>query len=150
MKIIPLTQGKEALVDDEDYEYLKGRKWHAIRGHGATDNWKALGQWNGRHVQMHRLIMGVLDAPKGVLVDHINGNGLDNTRKNLRIVNSQQNMQNQRRGNGKFKGVRYRNGAWYASITKNLGKFETEEDAARAYNEAALLMYGEYAALNDV
>lgn len=95
MKRIPLTQGRSAIVDDADYEALTAHSWclsncsgicYAVRGCKIE----------GKHhtVLMHREIM---EAPKGMLVDHINGDGLDNRRCNLRLVTDSQNHFNQRK-----------------------------------------------------
>jgi len=101
---------------------------------------------------MHRLIMG---NPQGMEVDHINGNGLDNRRCNLRVVTTSQNQANQhaRRGRSSFKGVFKQRSRWRARIHVqqkgiNLGSFLTEEEAARAYDAAALHYFGEHACLN--
>lgn len=105
---------------------------------------------------LHRLIM---DCPKGLEVDHINHDNLDNRKNNLRIVTRKQNRYNTRRQVGsvsKFKGVWYykgRNKPWVASVNKDkkkysLGYFYTQEEAAIAYNKKALELFGEYACLN--
>ena len=104
---------------------------------------------------MHRLIMQAID---GQYVDHINGDGLDNRRENLRICTHAQNMQNQmpvRLGTSKYKGVSWDKVAkkWAAHINldgkpKKLGRFVAEEDAAKAYDSAAIEHYGEYARPN--
>ena len=103
---------------------------------------------------MHGLIM---PAPDGQFVDHINGNGLDNRRENLRLVTHQQNSFNQKHhgGSSKFKGVSIDriSGSWRAYITvdgkrKHLGRHGTEIDAAKAYDMAAKEFFGEYAKLN--
>lgn len=103
---------------------------------------------------MHRLI---LSAGEGDIVDHINGDGLDNRRSNLRIVTTQQNAFNQKHhgGSSRHKGVSYRSdtGTWRAYITMDgvrryLGNFASEDDAALAYNNEAARLFGEYAKLN--
>jgi hypothetical protein len=106
-------------------------------------------------ISMHRLIM---NPPEGVFVDHINGDGLDNRRENLRLVTRQQNMANSRKrhvGQSKYKGVsRARNSPkWRACIVVNkkqihLGTFDDELDAARAYDLKAVELYGEHAFTN--
>lgn len=107
---------------------------------------------------MHRLILG---APAGIGVDHRNGDGRDNRRLNLRLATRTQNAQNRSKNRDKtssrYKSVyaRRRKGPWYAQIrirgrNKHLGVFETEEEAALAYNRAAVEYFGEYARLNQI
>lgn len=115
--------------------------------------------FNAKHGRMHRFLMS---APEGVMVDHRNGDKLDNRRENLRLCSNSQNQANRRvtTGKSKFKGVVWQrrkigNGFWKAQITVNkkvmyLGAFKTDLDAAKAYNEAALLNFGDFAHLNDL
>jgi hypothetical protein len=95
MKKIPLTQGYFAIVDDSDFDMLNRVKWHANKGHNTFYAQRSVLQENGKwkNVQMHRVILGVHD-PK-IQVDHINGDGLDNRRCNLRSCTRSENMQNQ-------------------------------------------------------
>lgn len=150
-KEIPLTKGKVALVDDADYEWLMQWKWYAQeRGSGLT----YAGLPSGGPY-MHRLIM---NAPKGMQVDHCDLNGLNNQRNNLRLASQSQNLANrqkQKNNHSGFKGVVFdkkcRN--WKAEIKinkacKHLGNFQSITDAARAYDAAALELYGEFARLN--
>ncbi len=150
---ILLTQGKVALIDDEDYELVSQYKWYAHNRHGYwyathTDN------KNKKVISMHRLIMGV---PKEKLVDHQNRNTLDNRKENLRICTRSQNLMNQKRVNGtsKYKGVFWykRHSKWNAYISFNkkrlhLGYFENEIDAAKAYDKKAKELFGEFALSN--
>lgn len=150
---IPLTKGKFAIVDNEDYAYLSQWKWCYVAGGYAM---RAEGpRRNKQYVYMHRTITA---APAGVEVDHINGNGLDNRRSNLRLAIGNQNHRNKRKQPGKssqYKGVCWfaaRN-KWKASITVNykqmfLGDFDDEIEAAKAYDEAARRLFGEFALLN--
>lgn len=159
MKTIPLSKGHEAIVDEEDYEALAIFKWSAQEVPGKVYAKRAVGSGpRHRTLLLHRVITG---AEQHQLVDHINGNGLDNRRSNLRIANKSENGQNQRtkRANttSRYKGVHFyksRN-KWVAEIKhkgvrRSLGYFESEDDAARAYNAAAVETFGEFAALNEV
>ena len=146
MQEIPVTRGRVALVDSEDYHLVAGRKW-------CCSNGAPMRYDHGAPVYMHRLIM---DAPDGVEVDHINGDRLDNRRCNLRLCTHRQNLRNRKRqdnGSSRYKGVHKSAGKWRAQIgydgkTHHLGYFTDEADAARAYNEAASEHFGEFARLN--
>jgi len=152
-KEIPLTQGKVAIVDDEDFERLSQYKWcYATVGYAVRFE-----QVNGkrRGVFMHRQIM---QPPKDLEVDHINGDKLDNRRSNLRIVTRQQNRFNERPRKGtssKYKGVSWykQTRRWEAYIKingkkKRIGYFNDEIEAALAYDRAARELFGEYAKTN--
>lgn len=155
MKIIPLSQGYSAFVDDADYELLRQYKWHVfIRSHSKTKYAATIFyEPTKRSVLMHRLILTV---PIGKEVDHINGDGLDNRRCNLRLTDRAGNCQNrQKRGDG-YKGVKdNKYGRWEARIQFNkrslhLGTFDTAQQAAEAYNDAAVQYHGEFARLNVI
>lgn len=151
---IPLTQGKIALIDEEDAGLIGERSWSlaARREKNLTRNY-AQGFIGNRVVLMHRVIMG---ARKGQVVDHINLDGLDNRRCNLRIVTPSQNNQNQARrvtSSCGYKGVHKARNRWAARIHAdgeaiNLGNFLTPEDAARAYDNAARELFGEFGRFN--
>jgi hypothetical protein len=157
MKEIELTQGKTAVVDDEDFEWISAMgKWHAEKG---PNTWYAVKCLPTRHdpkrgtVRMHRLIMG---SPLSE-IDHWDGNGLHNWRSNLREATRTQNLSNalSRGGSSRYKGVSWykRDSGWYAQIKtegkrKHLGRFQSDIEAALAYDDAARLIFGEYAALN--
>jgi len=164
MKTISLTQGQVTLVDDENYEELSQRKWlaHYIN-RGKNENCYAMrsvylggGRKNKKYkpVKMQNEIM---NPPEGMVVDHINGNGLDNRKFNLRICTQQQNVQNSR-SKGKFKGAydskeKNRKKRWISKIglngkTIHIGHFKTEKEAARAYDKKAIELFGEFANLN--
>ena len=155
MKEIPLTQGKLAIVDDEDYVWLSQFNWHAV-GNYAVRRVRLNPPINGlrQGVQfMHRVIM---EAPHGVLIDHRNRNPLDNRRCNLRFATVSQNLMNMRKADAKrsrYKGVAYGKEGWQSQIMKDgqsrwLGYFASEIEAARAYDAAARELFGEFAFLN--
>jgi hypothetical protein len=151
---IKLTQGKFAIVDQEDFEKLNAHKWYAKRcGRNFYAHRK---NGAGATASMHRQIM---KPPTGYCVDHKNGDGLNNTRNNLRIVTIAENNYNKRKSlnvrSSKYKGVsidkrtnKWRAIIYYKYIKIHLGCFDNEEEAARAYDEAARELYGEYAMLN--
>lgn len=155
-KEIPLTQGKITIVDDDMYEYLSQWKWYAHRADCKAEKWYAH-RFEQRHlISMHRVILPV---PDELEVDHKDGDGLHNWRKNLREATRKQNAQNQKPHLGNsavFKGVYPRkNGIYTAHIgidgkASHLGSFDTPEDAAIAYNHAALKYFGPFAYFNDI
>ena len=155
MKQIPLTQGKFAIVDDEDYEYLMQWKWCVVRH--KKGRWYASTHINNKTIYMHRWL---IQNKPGKFTDHRNGNGLDNRRVNLRSCSPSQNGHNSKcraGGTSKFKGVSWdrRYSKWRASIgikykLYNLGRFVNEKDAAMAYNEKATKVFGEFAYLNII
>jgi len=135
-----------ALVDDEDYEnlidyrYRLNSKGYAIRSH-SVDGKEII-------VAMHRTIM---QPPTGLVVDHIDGNRLNNTRANLRVITQQQNLMNRRvfkNNSTGFKGVTFQHGKWHARIEKDgqaihLGFHDDLKTAALVYDCAAILLFGE-------
>lgn len=159
MREIPLTQGKVALVDDEDYERVVVTNWCAVKSEGGI--WYALSAitTNGRRIYplLHRFI---LNAPAGRKVDHKNRDGLDCRRENLRFATTSQNAMNMRRSRSSsspFKGVSFVNRSlskpWRAQIKINgkaihLHLHTTAEGAARAYDAKAKELFGEFARLN--
>jgi hypothetical protein len=158
-KEIKLTQGKVAIVDDEDFEELDKLKWFADK---QGDNYYAVRKSlriNGKYInqKMHRIITG---DKFGVHTDHINGNTLDNRRSNLRNCTHQQNMWNKpksKANNSGYKGVFYMKSSkmYRATITMNgktinLGTFYYIKQAAIAYNLAASKYHGEFANLNKI
>lgn len=159
MKLIPLTQGKFAQVDDEDYEWLNKFKWHAIKNREST--WYALnsayiGNYKIAHIAMHRMIMGLKPNSKPI-VDHKDRDGLNNQRLNLRFATYSQNGANKMAfGLSKYLGVHLMGRItkkWAATIQSGgkkiyLGCFEHEVDAAIAYDFAAIMLHGEFANIN--
>lgn len=152
--VIPLTQGKFAIISPEDYDRINQHKWTAIQ-HKRT--WYAVCNLAGHNVYLHRFI---LKAPKGIDVDHLNGDGLDCRRSNMRLATRSQNIANSRKRRGctsRWKGVNWHKatGKWLVRVTtKNvctcIGTFDDERAAAIAYNVAALRLVGEFARLNIV
>ncbi len=177
VRLIPLTQGKVAIVDAEDYDWLIQYKWHTNK---KTSGFYAATHKGAKLIYMHRLIMQNCPRPnrsshsatknstlrtqhypcrigKGIVVDHIDGNSLNNTKANLRICTNAQNHYNQRPrgGSSKYKGVSWYKTTkkWSAAIEKNnkqfhLGCFNNEKDAAMAYDAKAKELFGDFAYLN--
>lgn len=159
LKTITLTQGKVALIDDEDYERISKHNWCYNR---AINTAERAGHAKST-ILMHREVM---NAPANSEVDHRDGDELNNRRStNLRLCTHLQNSHNRRKAkmaSSKYKGVTFtthcRGRSWQASIklqdifsgsyNKFLGYFAVEEDAARAYDKAARYHYKEFAALN--
>jgi hypothetical protein len=152
---IPLTQGKVALIDDEDYELIAPYKWCAADVGGGY--WYALrsaSRAKGGTRLMHRLILGITD--RATEVDHINGDGLDNRRGNLRPATRSENQRNSRLRSDNtsgYKGVSLCGKRWQASIRLhgtlyNVGSFDNPYEAALAYDTKARELHGEFARLN--
>lgn len=158
MKEIKLTQGKVALVDDEDFEYLNQWKWHAFKSGAGIFYARRYDCTNNVRIgiPMHRLILNLKKGDK-LVIDHKDGNGLNNQRSNVRVCTQQQNSIN-RKGHGasKYIGVscdKRWNNKWRASIKiggkqKSIGYYKTEENAAIAYNIFAEKHHGEFARYN--
>lgn len=148
-------KGKFMLVSDEDYDNLASRSWVvSVEGYPQTNIlYQEDGEKKQRTTLAHRMIM---NPDKGLDVDHINHDKLDNRRENLRIATRKQNSYNQSlRSNktSKYKGVSKRDGVWVANICvdykqKRLGRFTDEVEAALAYDKKAKELFGEYARLN--
>ncbi len=154
---ISLTQGKVAIVDDVNYEWLNQWKWTYRPDRYTGYAVRNLPRNKGKRVQvrMHRFI---LNTPPGMETDHRNMNGLDNRRVNLRICTKGQNQMNTRKRTGhtsRFKGVSWKtqDEKWEAKITvsgkrHHLGRYISEIDAAQAYDRAAREHYGAFARPN--
>lgn len=152
MKELLLKTGQICLVDDVDYPLLNKYTWYYQRNSNGNEYVGTM--INNKKVYIHRLIM---DARRGKVVDHINNNGLDNRRSNLRLCNQSSNLANSkaRKGSSRFKGVSRFRGRWRAYIMlnnkqKSLGVYDYEIDAAKAYNKAARELFGEYSKLNNI
>lgn len=149
MKEIQIVEGGVALIDDEDFERVNQFKWH------LSDKGYAVANHKGSKIRMHRLVMGAIGDQ---VVDHREHNKLDNQKANLRITDRSGNACNRQprqRGDLKYKGVYKNAGRYEARIKINqkphyLGRFDTPEEAAIAYNTAASQLHGEMACLNVV
>lgn len=158
MKVIKLTQGKVALVDDEDFEYLNQWKWYASFDKRADTFYasRTLHGLTNKTIRMHRVIMGIED--RSILVDHIDHNGLHNCRSNIRVATPGQNCANVRAhkgGTSEYLGVSWnkQNNKWRVVIQKDrkqirLGHFIDEQEAALCYNKKAIEIHGDFANLN--
>jgi len=159
---LELSQGGKALVDEEDYSRVARYKWRRINKGGlryAVHSFRR-GPEETKNIYLHRMLLQLPAGRERLEVDHINGNGLDNRKANLRICSRSENMMNQRPRHGlssSYKGVWWHKRAekWYSGIMvgkKNfhIGCFIEEEEAARAYNVAAQEHFGDFARLNIV
>lgn len=151
MKSIPLTRGYEAVVDDEDFDRFSDFKWSALVYRDGRV--RAFRTVNRSSVYLHREIVS---ARPGEEVDHRNHNTLDNRKENLRKCSHSQNLANRRytrKTRSGFKGVFPSQGRWMAKLGENrkqhwLGLFDTPAEAARAYDQKAKEIFGEFALLN--
>lgn len=143
---IELTSGLKAIIDAEDIPLVQGRSWFTM---GAKHKRYAATRDGGAPKTLHRFLM---NPPDGMHVDHINGDGLDNRRSNLRLATPRENTANSRRDIGRsgYIGVqraKYGN-KFLAAMTINIGTFDTAEEAARAYDAKAVEVFGEFAMTN--
>lgn len=162
MATINLTQGKIAIIDDEDFDRVSRFKWYYRGRYGDRANEQGYALRTVREpgkkqttISLQRFVM---NKPEGFEVDHINGDRLDNRKSNLRLATKSENSHNsQKRKNNTsgFKGVHFKKetGKFGATIhtegkQKYLGYFETAIEAAKVYDEAARHLYGEFARLN--
>lgn len=151
---VVLTNGHVTMIDEADWPLVSKFNWYASRS-GRSRTLYVRATIEKVSVKLHRLL---LNAPAELMVDHRDGNGLNNVRSNLRLVTSAQNQMNMRRhfdAFSKYKGVWFckTKRRWYAEIScyrkrHRSRSFACEEEAARAYDEMAVLYHGEFASLN--
>ena len=166
MKSIPLTQGKFALVDDEDFERTIQYNWTLFKRRNLkyTEYAKrhvSCNRKNGKRIivseLLHRFIL-CCEKGDGKIIDHKDGNGLNNQKSNLRFCTSSQNNSNKKaHGKSEYLGVSFdkKSKKWRMKLTKNykaiiIKFFIHEKDAAKAYNQEAIKYHGQFAKLNDV
>lgn len=154
-RFIPLTQGEWAIVDEADYEEVSKYNW-CVTGKGRY-KYATTANASCIYTRLHRLIA---KAPDDMEVDHINGDSLDCSRDNIRVASHRDNIRNQKKhksvGSSIYKGVCFdkARGKWHVSIydsfgeKRNLGRFDSERDAAETYDEAARHYHGEFACVN--
>lgn len=163
-RTIPLTRGYVTVVDDEDYQWLSKYQWRAIGTkwvYAATEIPEVVGKTGKpKPVLMHRLVLGLLDTPRSEYGDHVDGDTLNNRRFNLRITDNKGNQGNRHRPHSDRSTSKYRGVYWNKQIKKwvsrikvdrvlyHVGNFESERDAAVAYDVAARLHFGEQVQLN--
>lgn len=151
MKLIELTQGKFAVVDDEDYEYISMFKWHlSYSGYVASSVYNPETK-RSKHLLMHRFLT---PCPKGKQVDHIDGDRLNNCRDNLRICTLAENRSNSGRyttNTSGHRGIQWRSDKkkWRARIFHDkkeyfLGYFADKDKAVEVWRRVAKLLYGEF------
>lgn len=157
MKQIPITRGHHAIIDDEDFERLSSFKWYAHESKKSKSIY-CFRKRNHILLLMHREILGLTN--RNDIVDHIDGNGLNNQKSNLRICTHRENLRNSKlssKNTTGFKGVYYHKptNKFMAYIRLNyklhyLGLYKTSEEAAKARNLKAKELHGEFAYLNKV
>jgi hypothetical protein len=144
VKYIATKRGK-VKISDSDYELVSQYKWRLDK-----DGYAIAHDGNGGYISMHRMIT---NCPKGMVIDHINHDSQDNTRENLRICTHSQNLGNAkiRKSKSGYKGVTIKKNRFYVYCAKKyIGSFKNIQDAAIAYNNAAINHFGEFALLNEV
>lgn len=161
------VKGLSVHFDDDDAELIGRYRWSKLIGLSTT--YIIATDKNGKTIYLHRLILGLVDAPRSVFIDHIDGNGLNNSRTNLRKTDNRGNQRNSRKrlsakSTSTYKGVSKildnKHKPWRARIilpdhkyggkAKYLGYYRTEIEAATAYNKAAIEVFGPMAHLNII
>ena len=159
---IPLTRGKYTIVDPQDYPRLSKYKWQASKGSSSGTYYAARCTWDPVNKKKHTIKMHreIITPPHPLVVDHINNNGLDNRKANLRPATKSQNTINKQFKKKKGAHSRYRGVTWEKSISKwkaqirakgtprVIGYYDDETAAAREYDKAARKFHGEFAVLN--
>ncbi len=156
---IVMTQGKFALVDQEDYSRLSQYRWYPQRNRHNIYAYRFDQRVKGQKFKSYPMHRDIMNVPDGLVVDHINGNGLDNRKANLRLGTYAQNSWNRPKArvkcSSKYKGVCMdkKDGKFQAQICVHgsriyLGRFDTQKEAAIAYDKAAKFFHGEFAKLN--
>lgn len=158
MKKIKLTQGQYTLVNNLDYKFLNQWKWCVQWSDNTRSFYAVRTIWIGDKTKTIRMARLILGAKKGQIVDHINHDTLDNRRKNLRICNHSENMQNRRRKRNStsgYKGVSWNNvmNQWQAQIRVNgklinLGFSKSKRTMAKTYDVYAIKLFGKFAHIN--
>jgi len=156
---IRMAQPQYAKVDPANYQRLRGYEWLARKGKNSFYARRHVAGSKGKKETLIYMHQEIIDVPEGMVVDHINHDGMDNRRANLRAATYSQNLCNRKKRSGakssKYKGVSWKkkNRKWVARIgfekkTIHLGYFHNEIDAAKAYDTAAKKYFGEFACLN--
>ena len=159
MKLIAATLGYSVKVDDADYGYLSQFKWYAHNSGGKirTEKRPARRTSVAEGRKVISLVHHLIKPPQGFVVDHINGDPWDNRRENLRVCTHAENLRNRKKHSGEttnpYKGVFPRSRRWLVLIMcdgrrYDLGSYASAEEAARAYDDAALFLHGRFARLN--
>ena len=152
---LELTGGMLVLLDAEDYDKVREYRWHAIPGPHTV--YAATSTYINKRVSVIRMHRLILPVPKGIMIDHVNRNGLDNRKINIRPCTALQNAWNAHRRSDNtsgYRGVRPRPGGIYQACISacgkriSLGYYNDPAIAARAYDEAAKIHFGEFANLN--
>jgi hypothetical protein len=160
--MFPLSDGRTTIVDESDYHLVSDYRWNTLKQFIKNRGWvyyarsskfipdpdRATG-YRQVLVLLHRIVM---DAPDYLTVDHIDGDGLNNTRSNLRLATDSQNGGNMRvvKSSSGFKGVSWNGTSWVASfVGGHIGSYKDKIAAARAYDKAAIKYFGEFAATNE-
>lgn len=154
MKELSLTSGQFALIDDVDYDKVSSRRWHAYK---SSNSWYCRTNIGKKHISLHAFLFPV---PKGFVVDHIDGNGLNNQRANLRQATQAENMRNQRPhrdSRSPYKGIWRIPGAktwgvqiWNGRKRNYVGSFVDPLEAAKVYDFIAIQVFGQFAKVNGV